>query len=800
MAVLTLNRDKKDSSLSLVKNRKPLSYYENDMDYWANGVNGIDLETSKGSGGILKGFSCVDLVDDTYLQSNYGFYMNDLDAEYEYYFEFILDDINQGSISLFYSYQHGISFQMRDNGVWVLYLVSSTGTYAVNGTVLSWLVVGLNKIKITFNTGTEAYNVTINENVREGVSNVGHDFSHPTAGFFRIGYTYLKTPLIKPIYLKISKDAIVTNEFIFSELTLNGDYHPVRIDYEDLVGDTHFYTRGTVDGDLYQKRFTIQEYINPFKNGYDLYWDQGTLDYLRVSPKNVLGVSKNPDNIDLFYSVGNGKIGYHVFEYIELPNLPIFDTSDRTYWKSSIESDDHYVGGVSGKERYFHKIWFDNDWINLHIEEEYRNLFFVKQTRNFVDNQVKVIVEISDIVLFNRVDISNLLNKYSKQVNLGNYYISKIVDYGRVDTAGHFLLFATRDSKRVMKRDTKLCFSSDAGKTWNTGIEVSTINTLTQQPISSVRILKNGNILVFSVSKELLYSDDNLETLTPCTLLESNSDSFAFHTPVNASYPGGYFTNFSGFVEDDGLLIFGNYTNGGWGASPIIIWYSIDNGITWKVVYEFGQNLVHRDDGTSIGGSTGTLLGDASNDLVCRHIHGINIGYDGNYYVCTGDKGSNDEMNFLKLIYDFDEDSWTIIDLFSGIAKTWQRLRGIGVLENDGYIYWGADGTEDTVVDDVRYISHGVYRALVSDLEDITKHELLLDLPDECYAFLRMQGDVVVAGLDEGQSNIYFSTDRGLTWEVKTLLADGLSVRPIHFDTTNKYLLTLNQFVIEYLI
>ena len=73
----------------------------------------------------------------------------------------------------------------------------------------------------------------------------------------------------------------------------------------------------------------------------------------------------------------------------------------------------------------------------------------------------------------------------------------------------------------------------------------------------------------------------------------------------------------------------------------------------------------------------------------------------------------------------------------------------------------------------VTYTCFGIYKALVADLNDPTKHILLQELTNPCYAF-RNSGSTVLAGLmTEGK--IYVSFDYGETW------AD--YIQPINFKT-----------------
>ena len=143
-------------------------------------------------------------------------------------------------------------------------------------------------------------------------------------------------------------------------------------------------------------------------------------------------------------------------------------------------------------------------------------------------------------------------------------------------------------------------------------------------------------------------------------------------------------------------------------------------------------------------------MGSASNPLITRHIHGVNYGYDGNFYACTGDGTS--EMHFLKCVYDSGLDSWTVTDLLSGAAISSQQRRAIGVYEKDGYIYWGSDGSGVP----------GIFKTALADVNNLGTDILLNSMTTSCYTFLNV-GNLIFAGMQVQISN-FISEDYGETW------------------------------------
>ncbi|HLP86538.1 MAG TPA: hypothetical protein VK153_01520 [Candidatus Paceibacterota bacterium] len=300
------------------------------------------------------------------------------------------------------------------------------------------------------------------------------------------------------------------------------------------------------------------------------------------------------------------------------------------------------------------------------------------------------------------------------------------------------------DDKRVILEGTTVRYSENNGTSYNTGVDMSSLFT----PIAA-RILANGNIVLFSGKTKVYYSDDNLSTVKECTVLDKNGNPYVYHTPVNPANPGGYWKFMGGFVEYNGISVVGTYTNSAYGASPVQLYYSL-NGITWKVFYTFGQAANHTDDGTIAGGTGGTLLGDPTNPLIARHIHAVNIGGDGSFYVGTGD--SVNEEHFLKCTYNYSADTWTVVDLLSGASLSSQKMRTLGVYEHNGYIYWGVDSAE-----------YGIYKCRPDELNDFSKHILVQAVNDAFYSFVRC-GNIVIGGFWTNQQQVIISTDYGETW------------------------------------
>lgn len=336
--------------------------------------------------------------------------------------------------------------------------------------------------------------------------------------------------------------------------------------------------------------------------------------------------------------------------------------------------------------------------------------------------------------------------------------------------------------------DNYVKYSSNNGNTYNQGVKVTGFFTEDNQ----ARILDNGTIVLFAGSK-IFYSTDNLSTITPCTVLNKDGSPYTLHTPVNPSYPGAYYNFMGGFAGNNGVYVMGNYANNSMGASPVNLYYSLD-GITWKVFYIFGQNIHYTDNGTAMGGTGGNVLGDPANPLYARHVHAVNVGGDGNFYVCTGD--ADNEIHIMKCTYNSGTDKWTTTDLLNAASRTWQRMRGLGLYERNGYLYWGSDGSGTFTYNGVTYNSLGIYKCAVADINDPTKHILLQTLTDACYSFVNSD-NVVFAGL-QSYGFVYISYDYGETWTAyqKPAWWTG-SVQSVWYNQLNKYIGALYSVIIE---
>ena len=217
----------------------------------------------------------------------------------------------------------------------------------------------------------------------------------------------------------------------------------------------------------------------------------------------------------------------------------------------------------------------------------------------------------------------------------------------------------------------------------------------------------NGNIS-FADRGKMYLTTDNFSTVTEVIPKDVNGDDFAALPGENywemiVSRPvfiGGneikVFTNYGNFFPSVGRY---NETN---------IWYSVDNGVSWKSSYLFGEY--------TWGGFTS---GDAGNAQSVRHGHGVGFNpADNSFWFHSGD--GTDECIIMRGTYNSGTDTWTWTKTYGDndggsdtyANGTWYKIVGTRFL-ND-YIYWGGDSATPA--------RKGVFRCLVSNFANTANY------------------------------------------------------------------------------
>jgi len=337
-----------------------------------------------------------------------------------------------------------------------------------------------------------------------------------------------------------------------------------------------------------------------------------------------------------------------------------------------------------------------------------------------------------------------------------------------------------RDNKAFGFDERTVFLSEDNARTWPHSTDFANADNIT---FSS--ILKNGNI-IFATGSKMHLSTDNLKTYRPITVKDADGADYIPHEPQNPQQPGWYFHPLDGVhtwdVNGHEMLVWGNYCNVLGGATPVNIYYSTDNGHTVKIAYSFGQNPHYRDNGSPGGGSTGTLLGDAENPVICRHIHCVAYNpVENAFYACTGDRDidGKHECNWLRGTYDADKDKWHWKVVVSESLNTRYKSGGINFV--DGKLYWVADANGPKPHD------RGIFRCDPADIADPEKHEMLFNPQYESANMIIQDGAILAAHYAPASpysTGFIFSPDMGRTWAQYDLKEFGPR-SPVRFDRKN---------------
>jgi len=281
-------------------------------------------------------------------------------------------------------------------------------------------------------------------------------------------------------------------------------------------------------------------------------------------------------------------------------------------------------------------------------------------------------------------------------------------------------------------------FSEDNGRTWPYTSDFAEANRITFS-----HIFANGNIL-FATANRLYLSTDRLKTIREITVQNPDGSPYLPHTPQNPDRPGWYFNTLSGvtswMIGGREVLAWGNYCNVIGGAVPVNVYYSVDNGLTVKLAYSFGQNPFFRDNGSEGGGPTGTLLGNPQNPLLCRHIHCVAYNsQEDAFYCCTGDFNRTDwyECHWLRGKYDPSHDRWQWTTVISASQNT--RFKSGGINCVGGRIWWISDANGPLPHD------RGLFSCDPKDITNTAAHTLHYNPVYECGCML-IDGPVILAG------------------------------------------------------
>ncbi len=336
-----------------------------------------------------------------------------------------------------------------------------------------------------------------------------------------------------------------------------------------------------------------------------------------------------------------------------------------------------------------------------------------------------------------------------------------------------------RDNKAFGFGGGKIFLSEDNGRTWQHSADFAEAEHITFSCL-----LKNGNIL-FATRQHIFLSTDNLKSHRQLTVKDRQGRDYLPHTPVNPDLPGWYFHSLDGeHVWDVGgkeMLVWGNYCNVTGGPVPVNIYYSTDGGETIKIAYSFGQNAKFQQKGAE----TQPMLGDATNPVICRHVHCVAYNPGENaFYACTGDidRTLGKECHWLRGTYDAKADAWDWKVIISVDSNS--RFKSGGINFVDGRLYWVADANGPKLGPNH---DRGIFTCAPADVADKAAHTLLFN-PGFESANMIIQDGVIVAShcapASTYATGIIYSPDMGKTWAQYDLKEFGPR-SPVRFHKKN---------------
>lgn len=310
------------------------------------------------------------------------------------------------------------------------------------------------------------------------------------------------------------------------------------------------------------------------------------------------------------------------------------------------------------------------------------------------------------------------------------------IDYTTTDViVNSYWIIGSRDNMMVRSGNNIIETSQDSGDTWTQSIAFDTTK------VNWGYIHRNGNINIGTNDNKIYFTDINLGSINENTIYDTNGVSaYTPHNPVNSLYPGSYYqvTQWQSYFSGTDLFFVACYGNAyGVGASPMNILVSKDFGETMQLAYKFGQHLNYRDNGGAEGDVIGTLLGDSSNSVVCKHNHLTEFNpYDGKIYASTGDQNwtlnSMDEIHIIDFDYNISTGllSGTPINFGASIEKT-SRLKTSGHYFVDDYIYWGSDANPVS-----NNSQQGLWRSKISTFSTTSTHEQVISFTDKDWGLI----------------------------------------------------------------
>lgn len=300
--------------------------------------------------------------------------------------------------------------------------------------------------------------------------------------------------------------------------------------------------------------------------------------------------------------------------------------------------------------------------------------------------------------------------------------------------------------------------SIDTGRTW-TKRRFAPDDKSYASLARTMHIFKHGEIIFSTKNNKLWRSEDFMETITEVVLQNADGTPYVYHTPVNALYPGTYFTRWgssrSGQVNGVEMFIWTNWGQSTFepqGANPTNVYYSY-GGDSVKIAYTYGYGP-QRDNGTAAGSTTtGNFLGDPNNTISVFHGHNVDFNpIDTSFWAHTGEEGAH--ARWMRGKYNPVTDTWTWESVARGDVNG-HFMRAASIWWKNDSLNWVSDAYQSG--------STGIWRA--RDVNDLANARVIHPIAGDAGNTLAW-GDTIVSGRASASQDrtIYYSNNGGQKW------------------------------------
>ena len=678
----------------------------------------------------------------------------------------------------------GVRIQVNtDRTIYVLIGDATGRDIWYTSTFTGKLAIGYNKVVININTtANNGWVKIITSGTYSKNNTITKTGSHRNTYAYLLAYESGYALPCNLIRFKFTKNNVALHEYFFND-GIKKKIPSVYYIVPDLIGSFDLYLAGFTGypfTGVQNTNFYLQEH------GYHIYAKKQYPDTVYIYPQRINygypgdTISYAATRFDHIERVDSSKFCYYAWNKIDMnPSdstsntfYDKWDVTNRSYWKSAVSSDPFYD---AANKYHIHKSWLNKTKLDAYTVGTY--IHADKGQFNFYDVGEVHPRKLEDVKLY-----SSAVTRSAGDVNynkkLTDIYFKRPLKTGT--TTGYLL--AIKGNKYLYRDGDYLYLSTDKGITYGTGYNTSAI--ITPSVYNKYYILNTGTILAFPFGAKHIYrsSDDNATWTESTYQTIINGDSI-FKSRVNPAYPGNYFCPMAtGLVDTTNMIVVGNYANAdGYGAAPVTIWYSTNDGVSWKVAYMFGQQSTNTDNGTANGGTGGKPQGDPNNPtMLASHVHGIARNhYDGSYWVFCGDGTTHN--HWMKGTYISGTDKWTWADQKNPANNAYERFRTINpYFKNADTLVVCADGIDAS--------NEIMWNVPIHNINNMNAWVPITSFPNKTSVIFFLKafpdGRMLVVNAKE---QVYFSENFGSSWTRVRFYTDESGYTTVYLVATGLY-------------